>query len=65
MAKSRKLEDLMAALNQVRSNRTSMEGMAVLPQVLGRKYSVAIAQAAQLIGEYPIDALIPDLVAAL
>ncbi|MBD1910816.1 MULTISPECIES: HEAT repeat domain-containing protein [unclassified Leptolyngbya] len=64
MAKSRKLEELMTALNQIRSDPTSAEGMALLRQVLGSKYSVAIAQAAQLIGEHEIDALIPDLTAA-
>jgi len=64
MAKSRKLEELMAMLNQVRSDPTSEDGLAVLRQVLSSKYSVAIAQAVQVMGEAEISTLIPDLVAA-
>lgn len=64
MAKSRKLEELMATLNQIRSDPTSTEAMAVLRQVLASKYSVAIAQAAHIIREHEIVALIPELVAA-
>jgi hypothetical protein len=64
MAKSRKLEDLLAALSQIRDDPTSEAGLAVLHQVLKGKYSVAVAQAAGLISQYEIHSFIPDLVSA-
>lgn len=64
MAKSRKLEELMAALHQVRDNPTSSSGLDILHQVLSSKYAVAVAQAAGLVGEFEIYSLIPALEAA-
>ncbi|OLP15513.1 hypothetical protein BST81_25765 [Leptolyngbya sp. 'hensonii'] len=64
MAKSRKAEELTAALKQIRNEPTSELGLAILQQILGSKYPIVIAQAAQLMGEFEIHALMPDLVAA-
>jgi hypothetical protein len=64
MAKSRKLEDLMASLSQIRADPTSEAGLAVLKQVLASHHAVAIAQAAGLIHEFELYAFIPDLVSA-
>jgi len=64
MAKSRKLEELMATLSQIRSDPTSSSGLTVLQQVLGSKHSVAVAQAAGLVSEFEIYSLIPELVSA-
>lgn len=64
MAKSRKLEELLAALNQIRDDLTTQSGLAVLHQVLSSKHSVAVAQAAGLISQFELHAFIPDLVSA-
>lgn len=64
MAKSRKLEDLIATLNQIRLDPTSDANLAQLRQVLGSKYAVAVAQAAQLVGQCELYEFIPDLVTA-
>lgn len=64
MAKSRKLEEWMAVLSQIRADPTSEAGLSVLHQVLKGKYSVAVAQAAQLVGQFELESLIPDLVSA-
>jgi hypothetical protein len=64
MAKSRKLEELMATLSQIRSDPTSSSGLTVLQQVLSSKHSVAVAQAAGLVSEFEIYSLIPELVSA-
>jgi hypothetical protein len=64
MAKSRKLEELTAALNAIRPDPTSPEGLATLSRVIGSKYGIAVAQAAKIVGQAEIYALIPELVAA-
>jgi len=64
MAKSRRLEDLTTALSQVRAEPTSELGLATLQQAIQSRYGVAVAQAARLVAEAEISALIPDLVAA-
>lgn len=64
MAKSRKLEELMASLNQIRAEPTSEQSLALLHQVVSSKYAVAVAQAAQLVGELELDQCIPELVSA-
>ncbi|MCY7323878.1 MAG: hypothetical protein LH660_19280 [Phormidesmis sp. CAN_BIN36] len=64
MAKSRKLEDTIALLTEIRADPTSETGIATLRQVLNCKYSVAVSQAAKLIGESELHLLIPELVAA-
>jgi hypothetical protein len=64
MAKSRKLEELTAALNQIRPDPTSPVGLVTLSRVLGSTYGIAIAQAARILGEAEIYSLAPELVAA-
>jgi len=64
MAKSRKLESLLAQLEQIRPDPTTSEAMLLLRQLLTSKQPVAIAQAATLIAEAEHYDLIPDLVAA-
>ena len=64
MAKSRKLEELTTELNQIRSDPTSADGQAVLSRIIGSKQGVVVAQAAQLVSEFEMHALIPDLAIA-
>ena len=64
MAKSRKLEDTIALLTEIRADPASDAGVATLSEVLTSKYSVAVSQAAKLIGESELHSLIPELVAA-
>ncbi|PSB26694.1 HEAT repeat domain-containing protein [Stenomitos frigidus] len=63
MAKSRKLEETLAALNQI-ADPTSDAAIATLQKVLASKEGIAIAQASRLIRKAEIQALMPDLVAA-
>lgn len=64
MAKSRKLESLLAQLEQIRPDPTTSEALLLLRQLLTSKQPVAIAQAATLIAEAELYDLIRDLVAA-
>ncbi|HEY9663530.1 MAG TPA: hypothetical protein V6C65_34215, partial [Allocoleopsis sp.] len=64
MAKSRKLEEFTADLHQIRDDLTSEAGIATLHQALSCKYSIAVAQAAQWIGESELYEFVPDLVTA-
>jgi HEAT repeat protein len=64
MAKSRKLEELLATLAQIQENPTSVEGRATLRHVLSSKFSIAIARAAKLVAASDLFELIPELVAA-
>ncbi|NJL49350.1 MAG: hypothetical protein HC929_20270 [Leptolyngbyaceae cyanobacterium SM2_5_2] len=64
MAKSRKLEDLTAALNHIRPEPTSELGLATLEQAIHSRYGVAVAQAARIVSEAEMLGLIPNLVAA-
>ncbi|MBV9388510.1 MAG: hypothetical protein JOZ78_18965 [Chroococcidiopsidaceae cyanobacterium CP_BM_ER_R8_30] len=64
MAKSRKLESLLAQLEQIRPDPTASEAMRLLRQLLTSKQPVVIAQAATLIAEAEHYDMIPDLVAA-
>jgi HEAT repeat protein len=64
MAKSRQLEELLAALAQVRAAPTSETGIATLRRILNSKYANAIAQAAKLVKDHEIALLVPELVAA-
>ncbi len=64
MVKSRKLESLLAELQQIRPNPTTSEAMLLLRKLLTSKQPVAIAQAAKLIAEAEHYNLIPDVVAA-
>lgn len=64
MVKSRKLESLLAQLDQIRPNPTTPEAMLLLRQLLTSKQPFAIAQAAKMIADAEHYNLIPDLVAA-
>ncbi|MBE9178920.1 HEAT repeat domain-containing protein [Oculatella sp. LEGE 06141] len=64
MPKSRKLEQELATLGQVRSHPTSEEAIALLKQVLNSRYAVAVAQAAKMIGDAELSLLAPALAAA-
>lgn len=64
MPKSQKLERIQQTLNQLRDNPTSDSAIDSLRQALKSKYSIAVAQAAKIIGEFSIHQLIPDLVTA-
>ena len=64
MAKSKKLEELLASLTEVRNEPTSEAGIAILRQILNSKFSIAIAQAAKVIGDAEVRSLIPELTAA-
>lgn len=64
MAKSRKLEELIAMLSHIRTDPTSEAGLALLNQVCSSKYSVAVAQAAQLVSQFELNSFIPALVSA-
>ena len=63
MAKSRKLEDTLAALNQI-ADPTSDAAIATLRKVLASNYGVAIAQVSRLIRKAELQVWVPDLVAA-
>jgi HEAT repeat protein len=64
MAKAPKLEALMAALREIRSEPVSEAGQAVLHQVLASKHSVAVAQATSLIGQFELTDFVPALIQA-
>ncbi len=64
MPKSRKLAETLAILAQIRAHPTSEEGIITLRQVLKSKYSLAVAQAAKIVGESNIIELVADLVEA-
>ncbi|GAA6617764.1 hypothetical protein [Scytonema sp. NUACC26] len=64
MAKSRKLEETLSVLAQIRENPVDEQAIATLRQTLKSKYSVAVARTAKIIGELGIANSIPDLVAA-
>ncbi|KAF3884118.1 MULTISPECIES: hypothetical protein [Nostocales] len=64
MAKSRKLEETLSVLTQIRENPLDERAIAILRQTLKSKYSIAVARAAKIIGELAISNLLPDLVEA-
>ncbi len=64
MAKSRKLDELQALINQVRDNPTTPEALSILGQVLHSNYGVAVAQAARIVAQAELRSFIPDLVGA-
>ncbi len=63
MAKSRRLEELQAQLNQIRDDPTSEAAIDLLQQVFKSKYPVAIAQAARIVRDAELRQLMPHLVA--
>lgn len=64
MAKSRKLEEMQAQLNEIRSDPTSEFGITILRQILSSKYAIVIAQAAKIVRDANLRDLIPDLATA-
>ncbi|MEM7771798.1 MAG: HEAT repeat domain-containing protein [Cyanobacteria bacterium P01_A01_bin.37] len=64
MARSQKLEDTLAILRTVRNDLSTATAISTLQQVLKSKFSIAVAQAATLIGDAEIYELIPELVKA-
>lgn len=64
MARSRKLDEALASLKAIRNDLTSEAAVATLQQVINGKHSIAIAQAAKLIGEAELYDLKPELVNA-
>lgn len=64
MAKSRKLEELLASVDQLRDNPTSETAIAQLRQIIGSPYGVAVAQAAKIVGKAEITELTPEIVQA-
>ena len=63
MAKSRKLEALLAQLKQLQ-DPTSEEDLSQLQQILASKHALAVAQAAKMAGKYELMQLSPELVKA-
>ena len=61
---SQKLEETLSILAQIRQHSASEEGIIILRQVLKSKYSIAVAQAAKIVGESTITELVADLVEA-
>ncbi|MHC5748767.1 MAG: hypothetical protein ACYTXT_44440, partial [Nostoc sp.] len=64
MPKSQKLEETLSILARIRRHPTSEEGIIILRQGLKSKYSIAVAQAAKIVGESTITELVSDLVEA-
>ncbi|MGF1512777.1 MAG: HEAT repeat domain-containing protein [Elainellaceae cyanobacterium] len=64
MARSKKLEETLSALNAVRSDSTTDAATATLQQILSSKFSIAVAQAAKVVADAELYDLIPELVAA-
>lgn len=64
MAKSRKLEAIVAQLAEIRHQPVSQQSTDELQQILRSKFAVAIAQAAKLVEERQLRLLIPDLLDA-
>lgn len=64
MAKTQKLEALMAALGTIRNDPTTETGQAILKQVVTSKHAVAVAQAASLVSQFGLNNFVPELVAA-
>ena len=63
MAKSRRLESLLAKLKQLK-DPTSGEDLSQLQEILACKYALAVAQAAKMAGKYELTQLTADLVKA-
>jgi HEAT repeat protein len=64
MARAKALEGALEELSAVRGDPTSTGALATLRKVLAGKSSHAAAAAANLAGEFELQALVPDLVAA-
>jgi HEAT repeat protein len=57
MPKSRKLEELLNALEQIEANPDTEAGIATLTRILASRQSLAIARAAKLVGKAGLTAL--------
>lgn len=64
MARSRKLEEALDALDELRRRPPDADGTARLRTALAARQSPLVAKAARLAGELEIEALVPDLRAA-
>jgi hypothetical protein len=64
MAKSRKLDELLTALEQIQAQPDSAEGLTTLRHILASRQSLAIARAAKLIGKVQLAELMPPLTQA-
>lgn len=64
MAKSRRLEDRLAALEEVRLDPTSERSHGALQKALTTKTNHVVGRAAEIIGDFQLMTLEPDLVAA-
>ncbi|MGC9350097.1 MAG: HEAT repeat domain-containing protein [Anaerolineae bacterium] len=64
MAKSRRLEDRLAALDDLRADPTSEESIEALRRALTSKVNHIVGRAAQISGEFWLEELEPDLVDA-
>ncbi|MGF1534933.1 MAG: HEAT repeat domain-containing protein [Elainellaceae cyanobacterium] len=62
MASSKRLEDTIARLNTARRDPSSEAAIATIQQVLTSKFSIAVAQAAKLVADAELYALMPELV---
>jgi hypothetical protein len=64
LSKSRKLEELLNALEQVKNTPASETGVETLGKILASRQSLAIARAAKLAGEAQLTVLVGSLVTA-
>ena len=61
MSKGKKLEALLASLDQIKSDPRTETAQAQLQQILNSRYGVAVARAAKLVERAEISSLLPDL----
>ena len=64
MARSQKLEEALITLKAIRNNLTSETATSTLRRVLQSKFSIAVAQAAKLVGDAELYDLRPELAKA-
>ena len=64
MAKSRRVEDRLAALEQLRDDPTSETSRAALSKALASKTNIVVARAAEICGDYLLTPVEPALVQA-
>jgi hypothetical protein len=64
MGKSRRLEDRLAALNDLRTDPTSEQSLALLRKALATKTNMVVGRAAEIAGDYQLHALEPAMVQA-
>jgi len=64
MARSRRLEDRLAALERLRTDPTSETSRTALHKALSTKTNVVVARAAEMVGDYQLTPLEPSLIAA-